>query len=178
MKRNILIILVIILCGTYIFVLGTNENKSTSNENKNIDIKKLVNDYSVGHLTAQSASITSDQLIVTEKDLKENTYSLPKDVFFVSIAPYIQDTHECAIHNLTGCRGELVNEEFDIYIEDSEGNIITNKKMKSLSNGFIDLWLPRNETYDVTIQYEGKKVESIISTFENDNTCITTMKLT
>ena len=50
--------------------------------------------------------------------------------------------------------------------------------MTSLENGFIDLWLPRDKNFQVKITHNGKTVESNISTFEDDNTCITTMQLT
>ncbi|SES06777.1 hypothetical protein SAMN05518684_107104 [Salipaludibacillus aurantiacus] len=49
--------------------------------------------------------------------------------------------------------------------------------IQSPPNGFIDLWLPRDKTYHVTIEHDGKTVESEISTFEGDDTCITTMQL-
>lgn len=78
---------------------------------------------------------------------------------------------------MTGCQGELVNKEFDLYIEDTEGNVVINEKVKSQANGFFDLWLPRDKTYQIKIKYDGKASESKISTFENDATCITTMKL-
>jgi len=78
---------------------------------------------------------------------------------------------------LTGCQGELVNKEFDVYIEDIEGNVLVDEKLKSQSNGFIDIWLPRDKEYRIEIKYDDKKVESEFSTFENDNTCITTMQL-
>ncbi len=80
-------------------------------------------------------------------------------------------------HNLTGCQGELVEQEFDVFIEDEDGNVIVDEKITSLENGFIDLWLPRKKTYAVTIAYDGKTVESDLSTFEKDGTCITTMQL-
>ncbi len=70
-----------------------------------------------------------------------------------------------------------MNEEFYVYIEDTEGNVILDETLTSQSNGFIDLWLPREKTYRVTIEHDGKMVESELSTFEGDNTCITTMQL-
>jgi hypothetical protein len=79
---------------------------------------------------------------------------------------------------LTGCQGELVEEEFDVYIKDMEGNVILEEKVKSQSNGFFDLWLPRDKTYRIKIEHGGKVSESEISTFENDATCISTMQLT
>ncbi len=70
-----------------------------------------------------------------------------------------------------------MEKEFDVYIEDVENNVILDETLKSQSNGFIDLWLPRDKTYQITITHDGKKVESEFSTFENDGTCITTMQL-
>lgn len=58
-----------------------------------------------------------------------------------------------------------------------EGNVIIDETLKSQSNGFIDLWLPRDKTYRAIIKHEGKKSELELSTFEGDNTCITTMQL-
>lgn len=144
----------------------------------NADIKQLVSDYSNGNIEDQTASITSTQLIVTNQNNSQLTYALPKDEFFVSIAPYIEQTHPCAAHSLTGCRGELVNKKFEIYIEDSEGNVIKDEKLTSNSHGFIDLWLPRDKEYHISITENEKTVKSKFSTFESDNTCITTMQLT
>lgn len=67
--------------------------ESTSQENQTQDIKKLVNDYSVGNITAESASITSHQLIVTDSDGSETEYDLPENDFFISVAPYENQTH-------------------------------------------------------------------------------------
>jgi hypothetical protein len=78
---------------------------------------------------------------------------------------------------LTGCQGELVEEEFDVFIEDMEGNVIIDEKVVSQTNGFFDLWLPRDKTYRIKIEHDGKVSESEISTFEDDRTCITTMQL-
>lgn len=141
------------------------------------NIKQLVHEYSVGTFTDQSASITSQQLIVTDSKGDKRAYALPKDEFFVSIAPYIDHTHPCAIHSLTGCQGEMTNQEFEITIEDIDGSEVLNKTLKSQANGFIDLWLPRDKAYRISITYDGKKAESTLSTFEGDNTCITTLQL-
>lgn len=66
---------------------------TSSNENESVDIKQLVNDYSTKSIENEKASITATQLIVTDEDNKETVYDLPEDEFFVSIAPYINDTH-------------------------------------------------------------------------------------
>lgn len=141
------------------------------------DIKQFVNDYSEDHIKDQSASITSTQLIVKNSDNSQITYDLPEDEFFVSIAPYYKQTHPCATHSLTGCRGELSAEEFDVNIIDTDGKVILNESLKSNSHGFIDLWLPRDKEYNITITKDGKTAESKVSTYESDDTCITTMQL-
>lgn len=144
---------------------------------KSPDVKELVHAYTVGDEQAATASITSSELIVTEENKEVKTYNLPEDEFFVSIAPFVNTTHPCDIHSLTGCQGELVEEDFNVHIEDSEGNVVLNEKKKSETNGFIDLWLPRNDTFTVTIKQDDKETTSEITTFDGDNTCITTMQL-
>jgi hypothetical protein len=71
----------------------------------------------------------------------------------------------------------MVSEEFDVFIEDEDGKVVVDETLTSQTNGFIDLWLPRDHTYTVKIENNGKIIESEISTFENDPTCITTMQL-
>ncbi|MEH7378913.1 CueP family metal-binding protein [Bacillus sp. JJ1533] len=168
------------ITGLLLILLLAACNNSTSSEKevKEVkDIKEMVHDYSVGSFDDVSASITSHELIVTDSDKKETSYELPEEEFFVSIAPFVKETHECAMHSLTGCQGELVEEEFDVYIQDEAGNVVVDETMTSFANGFIDLWLPRDQTYQVKIEYDGKIAESEISTFEGDNTCVTTMQL-
>ncbi|THE09353.1 hypothetical protein E1I69_22665 [Bacillus timonensis] len=168
------------IAGLLLIFLLAACNNSTSDEmgvNEAKDIKEMVHDYSVGSFEDVSASITSHELIVTDSNKKETAYELPEDEFFVSIAPFVKETHECAIHSLTGCQGELVEKEFEVYIEDEAGNVVVDETIASFENGFIDLWLPRDKTYQVKIGYDGKTAESQISTFEGDNTCITTMQL-
>jgi len=57
------------------------------------DVKTLVSDFSSGTIKNKSASITSQELVVTEDDGSKTVYDLPEADFFVSIAPYINETH-------------------------------------------------------------------------------------
>lgn len=171
MKKTLFIFCTLLL--TVVLAACGNDKQDKSTE----DMKEKVHSYSVGEFENTTASITSHELIVTEDGDKKSSYDLPADEFFVSIAPFLTYTHECAIHSLTGCQGELVEKEFDIYIEDEDGKVIVDEKMTSLENGFIDLWLPRDQNFQVKISHDDKTVESTISTFKGDNTCITTMQL-
>lgn len=163
--------------GSYFLLTGNADKKTESNALAPQSIKQMVHDYSVGNLSAESASITSHQLIVDGETADSKTYALPKDEFFVSIAPYVKQTHPCEIHSLTGCQGELAEQKFQVNITDANGNTVLDQTMTSQANGFIDLWLPRDQTYRINIGHEGKTAEGDISTFENDNTCITTLQL-
>ncbi|MFC7680387.1 CueP family metal-binding protein [Paenibacillus sp. GCM10028914] len=166
----------IVALGAYLFTV--NGGKDETNAVTSSEIKQMVQDFSSGNSTARSASITSQELMVVHEDSTETTFSLPDDEFFVSIAPFENETHPCEIHSLTSCRGEMANEEFNIYIEDNDGNVVMNQAIKSQPNGFIDLWVPRDKELSIKISQDGKTAESEITTFEQDNTCITTMQLT
>ncbi|WP_160036382.1 CueP family metal-binding protein [Paenibacillus sp. An7] len=176
MKKGLLIVSFILLILVTVACNNQSYN-SELNEAGTQDIKEKVHAYSVGSFEDVSASITPEELIVTDHG-KKTSFDLPEDEFFVSIAPFIENTHECAIHSLTGCQGELVNKNFDVLIQDEEGTIVMDDTITSFENGFIDLWLPRDRTYQVKIEYEGKTAESEIGTFKDSNTCITTMRLT
>lgn len=179
MKKALLLIMGTLL--SLVLVACSNDSSAPQEEGKQVeekqDIKDQVHAYSIGEFEEVTASITSDELLVTDNG-KKTSFDLPEDEFFVSIAPFVETTHECAIHSLTGCQGELVEKDFDVHIQDQEGNVVMDETIASLENGFIDLWLPRDQTYQVKIEYDGKAVESEISTFGGDNTCITTMQLT
>lgn len=155
-----------------IFVLAGCSDDSASNES---NIKEMVSELSASNIV-ESASIT-DQSLTVEDDGEENVYSLPEDEFFVSIAPYISYTHPCEFHSLTGCRGELMNEEMDVKIIDEDGEVHVDETLTTLENGFLDFWLPRDKSYTLEINYEEKTVESDFSTFENDSTCLTELQL-
>ncbi|WP_042337976.1 CueP family metal-binding protein [Bacillus andreraoultii] len=169
---------VVVLLAVFFITSSINKDKNTTSTiGTTEDVKKLVEQYSLGKKVDEQASITSNELIVTDKNSNETIFKLPDDEFFVSIAPFKKQTHPCEIHSLTGCRGELANEEFQVIVKDKDGKVIVNQTMKSHANGFIDLWLPRNQTYNVTITNANQVAISEITTFENDNTCITTMQL-
>lgn len=80
----ILIATVLVACSA-----GEVTEKELSKE----DLKALVHEYSVGEFTDESATITAHELIIADVDGNETIYDLPDDEFFVSIAPYINETH-------------------------------------------------------------------------------------
>lgn len=167
----------ILILASILLVACSNEEETTK-QGETEDIKELVHTYSVEDIEDETASITSKELIVTSEDETETVYPLPEDEFFVSIAPFINETHPCKDHSLTGCQGELVEDTFDVFIEDTDGNVVVDETIHTMANGFFDLWLARDKTYNITIvNEEDKRVEGQFSTFEDDGTCITTLQL-
>ncbi|MGF9698629.1 MULTISPECIES: CueP family metal-binding protein [Paenibacillus] len=179
MRKGILIAaLFIIVVGLGIYLIADNVLTKEAGSPGSTNVKELVYDISTGKVETKSASINATQLVVTGKDDQTTTYNLPDEEFFLSIAPYVEQTHPCAIHSLTGCQGEMKNEEFQVTLHDSEGNTyMKDEPMKTGKNGFMDLWVPRNRTYLIRVVHDGKVAESQLSTYEQDNTCITTMEL-
>lgn len=177
-KRLLMIGIIAVTLISIQYVLNLGEETSSLTDDSTGNIKQLVESYSMGTLKNEEASITSHQLIVTEDNGVERFYDLPEDKFFISIAPFINVTHPCSIHSLTGCESEMADETFDILIKDENGEIILDDKVTAHANGFIDLWLPRDQTLDVSISHEEKSTQAELSTFKGNNTCITTMQLT
>lgn len=67
-------------------VLGACNGESSNDDNARKEmemqnIKELVNEYSGDKTKDESASITSNQLILTDKEGKESEYALPEDEF-------------------------------------------------------------------------------------------------
>src|SRR5690606_14282995 len=116
-------ILIFGIAFAFLIVLSGCGNNSNANGGVTgeYDIKELVNDYILGNRIDPIASINSTHLIVVDNEENKYQYDLPEDEFFVSIAPYFEQTHPCDIHSLTTCRGELAEEDFNVYIEDTKG---------------------------------------------------------
>lgn len=124
---------------------------------------------------AYSASVTGTELTLSDG---QQQFSFPLgDKFYLSFAPYINQTHPCFNHSLSGCRGELANTPFDVKITDKTGNIILQDKLTSYQNGFIGVWLPRNTEGTIEVSYQGLKATSPFATQVENQTCMTTLQL-
>ena len=78
---------------------------------------------------------------------------------------------------MTGCQGELVEEELNVLFINDEGVTVLNKTVSTLKNGFIELWLPRNQTGILTFVQGDLMASTEITTFDESGTCLTTMQL-
>jgi prolipoprotein diacylglyceryltransferase len=130
-------------------------------------------DQEINEPSILKASINGKKLILKD-DEKSYEFNLPTNKFYLSFAPYVEQTHPCANHNLITCRGELPDEVFMVTITDYTGNKLVNEEIKTGENGFIGLWLPKNITGTIEVRYAGKTAKADFSTFETNNTCLTT----
>lgn len=102
---------------------------------------------------------------------------LPDDEMVVAVAPYVELTHPCATHFMSGCQGELVGIPVQVIARDADGTTLLDTEMETMPNGFIELWLPRDRNVDLEVVALGKSARQTISTAAGSNTCITTMQL-
>lgn len=177
MKKGILLIT---LLATLLLMTGC--KTETTLEAVNLDGytgKEILLGVSDGTIEVDGfgLSVYDDELIVLIGDERIGV-PMPEDEFYVSVAPYIDTTHPCLYHSATGCRGELKSETFFVEYVLEDGTVIISEEMTSLSNGFIDLWLPRDVTGTLTITHNGLSASKIIKTISGEPTCETTMQLT
>jgi len=145
----------------------------------NLSTVEMFAELNVLGFTNKSVSTSAnDQVLSITSGDQVLTYEMPDDAFYVAIAPYIDSTHTCTIHSVSGCRGELVEEEFMVKIVDDAGNTVFDEKTSTMQNGFFELWLPREISGTMYITYNGLQTFAEISTYEGNNTCITTIQLT
>lgn len=68
-------------------------NEATIQNEEAVNIKELVEKYSSVKMENESASITPTQLVIKDSNDKETIYDVSGEDFFVSIAPYENETH-------------------------------------------------------------------------------------
>lgn len=125
------------------------------------------------------ASIRSDVIVLTDTQTEESLdLKIADDEFYVSFAPYIEQTHDCYFHSLTTCQGELSGEELHVTITDrADGAVLVDEITRTYDNGFIGYWLPRGIEARATFEYDGRSVSADFATGPDDATCITTLQL-
>ena len=110
-------------------------------------------------------------------DGKKTSIPLPDAKMVVAIAPYVNSTHPCKVHYMSGCQGEMVNTPVKVYGKTADGLVVVDDTITTMENGFFELWLARDLEIQLTIEYEGKRASQVITTNTDSNTCITTMRL-
>lgn len=124
------------------------------------------------------ASVRPSELLVSAGD-EEHSLEVPDGQFYLSVAPYVDTTHECFNHSLTTCQGELTETDVDVTITDeTNGEVLVDEVRTTFANGFVGFWLPRDIEGTVSIDYDGKAGVVDFATGEDSPTCLTTLQLT
>ena len=124
------------------------------------------------------ASVRADELLLSSDD-QEVVVDLPDNQTYVSIAPYLNSTHDCFYHSLTTCLGELDNEDIQVTITDeATGEVLVDEATTTFDNGFIGFWLPDDVTGLIEVSYQGRTGTTEFSTTDDGATCVTDLRLT
>lgn len=178
-KKNILLGLIIAFSSQS---YATTINSETF---KNLDYKSAVTTAHTLYKNNEGIMIKvlPNRIVATFSDGKSSFVAIPKDQFFLSIAPYINSSHPCTNHVLTGCTGEIKNQVMKVVMIDTDtGETLIDKKVTTQRDGFIDFWVPKDKNLAFNIYHKAKDgservAREVLSTFNNDRTCITTMQL-
>jgi hypothetical protein len=124
------------------------------------------------------ASVRPNELVLADGD-DEVTLPIPANRFYLSLAPYVDQTHDCFHHSLTTCKGELGDTDVHVKILDTaSGKALVDRTVTTFDNGFVGFWLPRNIDGTVQVSYDGKTGRTAFGTDDDAPTCLTTLKLT
>ncbi|MCR3905476.1 MAG: CueP family metal-binding protein [Tenericutes bacterium] len=181
MKKYIILLSIIIGVITLVVMLSPNKESKLLDTYgiNNLSTQKMVDSLEEQTINPEAliASISATTLTLTTPN-QVYTYQVPNTLFYLSVAPYINNTHPCGTHNLTTCRGELANETFEVRIVTQGGFIILHENMTTNDNGFMGIWLPRNIEGTIEVNYQGMSSSYEISTTIDSDTCLTKMRLT
>ncbi|ASD21328.1 hypothetical protein RCH12_001701 [Cryobacterium sp. MP_3.1] len=123
------------------------------------------------------ASVRVNELLLSSGD-DEVGVPLPTDDFHLSVAPYLNDTHDCYFHSLTTCVGELADQELQVTITDDANNeVFLDETVTTFENGFFDVWLPAGRELTMRIDDGENTAEVPVGTGTDDPTCVTTVQL-
>jgi Periplasmic copper-binding protein CueP len=126
------------------------------------------------------ASIRPGELLLSKVGSDAvTTVDLPDGQFYLSVAPFVDQTHDCYYHSLTTCRGELRREEVHVTVTRRDtGGVLVDLVTQTHDNGFVGVWLPSDIEATISVEHDGYSASAPIATGANDPTCITTLQLT
>jgi len=122
-------------------------------------------------------TLTADAVTFVLPGGSQVSVPLPADTMVVAVAPYVTSTHECRIHSIDGCGGEMAGTPMWVHAEMPDGTVLVDEWMTPMDNGFVELWLPRDSEIDLSIRAGIFAAEGRVTTYATSNTCITTFRL-
>lgn len=127
--------------------------------------------------TDLTASVMPEQLVLATAE-EELALNLPEDSFYVSIAPFVNQTHECRYHSLTTCVGELGEEDIHVTVTDDSGEVLVDEQRTTFDNGFVGVWVPADTSGTIEISYADMTGTTDFASDDDAATCITDLQLT
>src|SRR5699024_11686410 len=80
------------------------------------------------------ASVRSEELILSNQS-GEVTLAMPEDLSYVSIPPFVSQTHDRYYHSLTTCVGDLDNEPVEVSVfDEGTGTTLVDGPATTLDN--------------------------------------------
>ena len=122
------------------------------------------------------ASVRPDKVILGDGQ-SEVSVPLTDKGFYLSIAPFADQTHECYFHSLATCKGEMAKKDVHVTIKDASGKVLVDEDATTDTNGFVGFWLPRDISGTVTLTADGKTGTVPFATGKEDATCLTTLQV-
>lgn len=122
------------------------------------------------------ASVRYDEVMLDD-GTTQASLPLDGDEFYLSVAPYENQTHDCYFHNLGTCQGELVNADVHITVVSEDGETLVDEDATTYANGFVAVWVPKDIKGTVTVTKDGKTGEVAFSSDPEGATCITTLQM-
>ncbi|QLY39719.1 hypothetical protein HF295_02130 [Hujiaoplasma nucleasis] len=170
MKFKVLIIMTLPIVLLIAFISEKVLKKDESHEEVYNLIYQLENNLLSNNT---QASIDHEKIYITEPS-KSYEINMPDDLFYIAFAPYINLTHLCYNHSLTGCLGEMINKDIEVKIYNEENDLIKDKVMNTGHDGFIGLYLDPHANYQITVTYQDKTAVFTSNTLQ---TCYTEVRL-
>ena len=126
-----------------------------------------------------TAMVQPTQLVLADASGRTANLPLPEGQYYLSAAPYVDQTHSCHFHSLTTCLGQLQGRQMEVKAVNAEtGEVLVDQGMETFDNGFIGLWVPRGITLDLEFTYQGKSAKTTVSTAgQSSATCLTELRL-
>ena len=124
------------------------------------------------------ASVRPHELVLS-RGAQQASLAIPSGRFYLSVAPYVNGTHDCFHHSLTTCKGELAAQDVGVRIVDeTHDEVLVDEVRTTFANGFVGFWLPRDINGILQITYGSKSGQTKITTAEKSPTCLTALRLT
>lgn len=121
-------------------------------------------------------SVGYDRVLFAD-DSEQIEVPLSGGQFYLAMAPFRTRTHECFLHSLGGCQGELTDAPVHVEIVTDEGETLVDEDATTSANGFVGFWIPRDRAGTVIVTADSETATSPFDSGPQGPTCLTTLRL-